>query len=469
MQQLSLRIETPDQHARALHPHGTGKVTIGRKTEKGRWSQSSYSIEHLPKIVQMLHGQPDIFISQNRFYGSRLLARLAQLDALFADLDYYRVSSLREHTPEQVHALALEKLADANLPSPSLAIATGRGVALIWLHDAVPRQALPRWNACQKHLFETLKPLGADHQALDAARVLRLVGTLNNTAKTMVRALHDLRPSAWDFDTLAEEILPFSRAEIHSLTLERTLRKQLRTNRPPQQFTAATLWEGRLAELQALRQYRHELGKLPPGQRSSWLFIAGVAMSWLAPPSAMQRELYGLAREVAGWSDAESKTRMQAAISRAKMAAKGETVEWNGTRIDARYQFKDKTIIEWLSITDEEMEKLQFKHLVHQQLKQERHRAKAKEYMQKKRRTEGALDREEYEQQAILRRQQAYELRQQGLNWQKVGEAMNISPAAARKLASRFESQKRTSPLHCMVAKPTPSNLSACEGSRRME
>ena len=398
MQQLALKIETPDQHARALHPHGTGKVTIARKTETDRWKQSSYSVEHLPKIVEMLKGQPDVYISQNRFYGQRLIARLAQLDALFADIDYYRVEKLRKHSPEQVHELALRYLSDASLPSPSLAIATGRGVALIWLHDAVPRQALPRWNACQKQLFETLKPLGADRQALDAARVLRLVGTLNNTAKTLVRALHDLGNSVWEFDTLAEEILPFTRAEIHSLTLERTLRKQLRTNRPPQQFTAATLWEGRLGELQALRKHRYDNGELPTGQRSDWLFIAGVAMSWLAPPSAMQRELHGLAREVAGWNDAESKTRMQAAIKRATMAGKGETIEWNGKKIDARYQFKDRTIIEWLGITDEEMQHLNLKHLVHDNIKRQRKKEKDRKYDEDRRRSAGAKTREEYEQ-----------------------------------------------------------------------
>ena len=455
VQQLALKIETPDQHARALHPNGTGKVTIARKTETARWKQSSYSVEHLPEIVKMLEGLPDVYISQNRFYGSRLIARLAQLDALFADIDYYRIARLRNLSPEHVHELALRNLADANLPSPCLAISTGRGVALIWLHHPVPRQALPRWNACQKHLYEALKPLGADHQALDAARVLRLVGTLNNTANTMVRALHEVRPSTWDFDDLADEILPFTRTEIHSLTLERTLRKQLRTSRPPKQFTAATLWEGRLAELQALRKHRYERGNLPAGQRSNWLFIAGVAMSWIAPPSAMQRELYGLAREVADWSDAESRTRMQAVIKRARMAVQGETIEWNGKRIDARFQFKDKTIVEWLGITDEEMQTLNFKHFIHDSLKRERKREKDRQYDEQRRRAAGLTTREEYEDKAEERRKSAVRLREQGLTWQQVADLMNISVQAAKSLGKRAKVKKGASPSRCMVAKPT--------------
>src|SRR5690606_4668373 len=36
-------------------------------------------------------------------------------------------------------------------------------------------------------------------------------------------------------------------------------------------------------------------------------------------------------------------------------AAKGETIEWRGQQIDPRYRFKTETMIQWLSITEEEM------------------------------------------------------------------------------------------------------------------
>lgn len=450
MQQLALKIETPDQHAKALHPGGIGKVTIARKEPYKRWVQNSYSLNHLPEIVRLLKGQPDVFISQNRFFGSRLIARLAQLDALFADLDYYRIPSLRNHTPEQIHGLAREYLEDANMPQPNLAIATGRGVALLWLHLPVPRQALPRWMVCQKHLYNTLKPLGADCKALDAARVLRLIGTTNDTAKVLVRALNNVTTAYHDFETLAEDILPHPRAEIKSLSIERSLKKQLRLNRPPKQFTAATLWEGRLAELQALRKHRHDQGKLPAGQRSNWLFIAGVAMSWLAPPTAMQRELYGLAREVAGWDDRESKTRMQAALKRAWQAARGETVTWNGQQLDARYHFKDSTICEWLDITSEEMEVLGFKHLVSDNTKAERHRQRSKEYMRQKRRKSGIQTRDAYEHQAEERRARALELREQGMTKQQVAAEMGITVEAARNLLKRAN-KKGGGQVRCVV------------------
>jgi hypothetical protein len=62
-------------------------------------------------------------------------------------------------------------------PSTGRACRIGRGLVLGWLHTAVPTQALPRWRACQRALYDALRSLGADRLATDAARGLRLVGT----------------------------------------------------------------------------------------------------------------------------------------------------------------------------------------------------------------------------------------------------------------------------------------------------
>lgn len=135
--------------------------------------------------------------------------------------------------------VALER---ARLPVPSIAVASGRGLALLWLHGPVPRKALPRWNACQKHLWQVLKPLGADRAALDAARLLRLVGTRNSKNGVIVEALTP-PGEVWAFDDLANEILPYSREEIAGVPATAS-------------EGVHTLWEARLTDLQTLRRIR---------------------------------------------------------------------------------------------------------------------------------------------------------------------------------------------------------------------
>ena len=59
----------------------------------------------------------------------------------------------------------------------------------------------------------------------------------------------------------------------------------------------ATLWEARLTDLQLLRELRF-FDSAMTDYRHRWLYLSGVALSWLASsPRAMQRELYELARE----------------------------------------------------------------------------------------------------------------------------------------------------------------------------
>ena len=88
------------------------------------------------------------------------------------------------------------------------------------------------------------------------------------------------------------------------------------------------------------------------------MFLAGTAMSYLAPPESLERELYALAREAAGWNDRESKSRMHSIFKRAHMAARGEKVVWEGVEVDPRYRFRNETIIELLGITAEEQREM---------------------------------------------------------------------------------------------------------------
>jgi hypothetical protein len=265
-------ITSPEQHGQVLHGTGRGNVVVAQRNE-GRWHELSVAVGDLAYVTRNLPGRADAYLSQNRFFGRRrTIGTLHELGALFTDLDYYNTSFAGLNPAYLLHHLVLDALADAKIPTPSFAVSTGRGLALVWLHTAVPRQALPRWRACQRRIFEALQGYGADPMATDAARVLRLIGTQNSRTGTFVEALTGVG-AVWDFDDLADEILPLSRAELAALRIERAMRRATDKRfavAPPANFTAATLWEGRLTDLQKLLQGRW-LGELPPGERDAWL------------------------------------------------------------------------------------------------------------------------------------------------------------------------------------------------------
>ncbi len=83
-------------HARYLHGAGKGKATVGHKNHSEAWVQNSYSVEELYKVLPTYTGLNDVYITQNRFYGSRATDRIAELSALYSDLDYYKIPDLAD-------------------------------------------------------------------------------------------------------------------------------------------------------------------------------------------------------------------------------------------------------------------------------------------------------------------------------------------------------------------------------------
>ncbi len=436
------RITTSQDHANILHSQGRGRVAVARRID-GRWSECTVPLGDIGYVASQHAGETDIYLSQNRFFGRRrAIASLLQLNALFCDLDYYSLApSIRHLRSEHVLPIALERLEEHRIPAPTVAISTGRGIALIWLHYPAPRYALSRWQACQSTIYRALSELGADPRALDAARVLRLVGTKNSKSNTLVMPLTDVG-HVWVFDDLADEILPLKRADLERRRAARekaSRRRGLRSGvQPPVNFTFVTLAEGRLTDLQRLLEYRF-MGMLPAGQRDEWLFCAAVSMAYLTPAAALPRELAVLAEQVAGWGEKETGARMSAVQDRARRAALGEKITYRDQKIDPRYRLRTETIIARLGITEEEMIGAELRHLVSGEIK----RARERDRGARRRRAAGAVDRRIYEENSLSR------LRP----WETEGISRRTWERR-RNCENTLATPSVASPSGCMVVKP---------------
>lgn len=417
-------IRTPGEHGELIHGGGKGLVAIAHRTEKSdRWRERVHGVEAALELLKGCPvGQSNVYLSTQRFRGRRRVAYLLSLSELYADLDYYRIPSLADAAPRRVLELALKDLSGAGIPEPSLAISSGRGLYLLWLHQPIPRSALPRWAACQREICRTLKPLGADPMAVDAARVLRVIGTRHGETAAMVEAITPAG-SAWEFNRLADRVLPLARAELHDLRVQRALKSARSPSSsprtPPEGFTAATLWEARLSDLQRLKELRW-FGEPMPEFRDRWLFVAGVGMSWLAIPAVLRRELFALAREVGGWTEARTRSKLHAIFRTAHEAAAGKRVEWQGLKYDPRYRMRNQTVIEWLEITAEE--ERQMRTLISDDERRRRDRE----------RKQPEMTRREYETRATKRRAQARRMAAEGKGSREIADELGISQRTAR-------------------------------------
>jgi hypothetical protein len=441
---------SPLAHARYLHGSGKGYVTVAQKTHREPWVQHSHSVEKLYEVLLEYAGLDDVYLSLNRCYGTR--KRIAEVSAMYSDLDYYNVPELSHIPPEGVFTLTMEALEQAKIPCPSLAMSTGRGLALVWRHKPVSGNVLSKWNLCQQSICEALKELGADPKAKDAARVFRLAGTYNSKSETLVQSIFENLDDVWEFDDLADEILPLTteqwkqhKAQLLAQEAEKEAVRGAITASEGQRdgrkgFDSRTLHTARLGDLWRLLDLRG-MERLPPGQRDSWMFVTGCSMSFLMYPQSLEKELLALGGKVADWSEAETRSRMHSLIANARSAAAGETVQWNGQQRDTRYRLTNEKIIEWLEITTEEERHL--KTIVSGDRKQEIRRQRDQERKEKKRRSEGVNPRDEYLTQWSESRQdnlpRAKELRAKGMSLRKIGRELGISHTLVRSLLKESE------------------------------
>ena len=156
------------------------------------------------ELLEQDFNQENVYISINTFYSTfRRLEYLKELKAQFIDLDIYKTGFTKEQIIMHLEADYFNK----SIPRPNLIIDSGRGLYLIWLLNSVPSKALPLWKAVEEYLYSVLKPFGADRQALDPTRILRVPGSINSKSKTTVKVIEQY-DYIYDLREIQNEYLP---------------------------------------------------------------------------------------------------------------------------------------------------------------------------------------------------------------------------------------------------------------------
>ena len=181
--------------------HSDSKGWITRAEINCGYKQWHYRYKEL---LEQDFNQENVYISINTFYSTfRRLEYLKELKAQFIDLDIYKTG----FTKAQIIMHLETDYFNKSIPRPNLIIDSGRGLYLIWLLNSVPSKALPLWKAVEEYLYSVLKPFGADRQALDPTRVLRVPGSINSKSKTTVSII-DEYDYIYDLREIQNEYLP---------------------------------------------------------------------------------------------------------------------------------------------------------------------------------------------------------------------------------------------------------------------
>lgn len=175
-------MEQAREYIETLHGTSKGWITLADINHKS-YHQWHYKVLEL---LEMEFDKHNMYISQNTFYKpQRRIENIKELRALFIDLDLYKLNM----TKEQVLYWLNEEYFNIKIPKANMIIDSGRGLYLIWTIESVPGQALPLWKAIEEYFYNHLKGLGADRQALDPTRILRVPTTVNSKSETVVHII----------------------------------------------------------------------------------------------------------------------------------------------------------------------------------------------------------------------------------------------------------------------------------------
>lgn len=471
-----LRLSTEFVEPTAYHSSEKfGFFTVAKKVDGPRtWEQRSYRLDRLPTVLEELDGQPDTYISQAAFAApNRRIASLARISLLWVDLDIYNVERLRGIPVESIAAQLLYACDDRGLPPPSVIIDSGMGMYAKWYFDSpIPARALPRWQLVQNIFCLKLKDFGADPNARDAARVLRVVGSTHSKSGRRVAVIwqNDTTPThgagmvngiaAYSFDMLADDQLPNTRAELAELKAERELEKLAKVSRQTTTGNSLTLisarntaglrpflpsqlaWD-RYNDIVKVMEMRGWGNGAPEGQRDMPIFLCAALMAQAVIVPQLSEEIAAIAKRFAPtWSSAEVSNCVTSVMAKAQAAFNGKKIEYNGREVDPRYIFKTDTLLSLLDITPEEQSQLTT--IISRAEAKRRDAARARE----KRARAGAATRSEYVADAASRRDKAVALRAAGRSWAEVGSEIGVSATAARLLASRAEPKRSSSSVY---------------------
>lgn len=400
----------------------------------------------------------DTLISQATFVRrTRRKTDLHRIALLYLDIDFRNADFFGRPRRGSVCAqwavtAVLAHLDARQLPRPSYMLFSGRGLHAKWLHDCLPAAALPRWQACMKHLCSELQAHGADPNAKDCSRVLRPVGSVNTKSGESVREVWRNQNAAggirvYRFDELATAILPLSREECHQRQAikkaKKAAGKRKRGSKAAESTAAATsqatspsrrLWELRLRDIELLfelRAYDRCNVGIPDGMRVTAMLVIAVALSHLVRPGDILSRLAEYRdRWVRHWTPDKLR---QSVATVLRLAPEGK-----------RLRYKNASLRELLRITPNERSKLRSIGLDDDQRRElKRNKAIAK------RRAEGARPLDELMLDRSLRDDAVRARRDAGHTWKDVCAALGISRAAANRAYERSATRWSRDPPRC--------------------
>ena len=359
----------------------------------------------------------NVYITLNTFYKTyRRLEYLKELKALFIDLDTYKTG----FTKEQILMNLNDNYFKQSIPVPNLIVDSGRGLYLIWLINKVPSMALPLWKAVEEYFYKTLKEFGADRQALDATRILRVPGSINSKTNTEVKIIDEYN-YLYDLREIQNQYMP-----------ELSEKAPVRRGRPKKVlfvYRERSLYYARLQDIIKLCELREYDLK---GHRELILFLYRYYSCYFTED--IEKALH---------DTLEVNSMFRQPLSEKEVIRATRSAETVYKEQNKDYKYRNETLINLLEISDIEQKEMltiiskdEYKRRNNEYNKKKYNSEMAKEKYRNQLKNEGKLPKKE---QIELKMKKIKSLRTQGFKNKEISQELNIAPKTLERYISRMK------------------------------
>ena len=380
------------EYVNIIHGDSKGWITKAKICNK-EYKQWHYKYKDL---IELKFDEYNVYITLNTFYKTyRRIECIKELNALFIDLDTYKTG----FTKEQILINLNENHFKQSMPIPNFIIDSGRGLYLIWLIKKVPSMALPLWKAVEEYFYKTLKEFGADRQALDATRILRVPGSFNSKTHTEVKII-DNYDYLYELREIQSEYMP-----------ELSEKAPVRRGRPKKVkyiYRERSLYYTRLQDIIKLCELR---GYDLKGQRELILFLYRYYLCYFTED--VEKSLNDTLELNSMFRQSLSEREVIRATKSAETVFKDKNKD---------YKYKNETLINLLEITEEEQKEM--KTIISKDEYKRRKKLRNTKAYENKLKTQGKLSEKE---KLLQRRIKIKDLLAKGLKQKDICSQLNIS------------------------------------------
>ena len=324
----------------------------------------------------------------------RRIETIKEIGSLFIDLDTYNT----KFTKTQILMNLEYNYYNKSIPTPNLIIDSGRGLTLVWSIEKVPYMALPLWKAIQEYLYSQLKEFGADRKALDATRILRVLGSINSKSGTRVSILekHEYK---YTLREIQNEFLP-------DLDENRN-KKKGRPKKVVYIHRERSLYQNRILDIVKLCELRNYDVK---GHREIILFLYRYYLCYFYEDEQKALEdVLELNKEF-----------IQPLGERELIRATGSAEKVFKSK-DKQYKYKNETLIELLEIS--EYEQTNMKIIIGKEEYKRRENIRVKKVYKEKLKSQGRMTKKE---ELKILREKIKVLRDEGLKNKEISDELNV-------------------------------------------